>query len=465
MSSMSPVRMIVGSRRAADATIRASIVALGFCAPANRRPASCVAASVTGATSSTVLMTRLTGASRGLPLPTAVLALDLNGFRDVNDSLGHDAGDDLLRQVGARLVGALRASDTVARLDGDEFALILPETEAAGAVTAARALRAALDPAFHLGEYSVHIGASVGIALAPAHGDDAVTLLRRADAALYAAKRGHVAHALYDPEPDDRGPNHLAIAGDLRQAIAAGTLALHYQPKMDIAAGRIYGVEALARWPHPQRGLIPPDQFIPLAERTGLILPLTHWVLEEALRQWRAWRLAGLDLDVAVNLSMWNLRDAGLPETVAALLRAYDVPPAALRLELTESAIMGDAARALDVLTRLHRLGVRLSVDDFGAGYSSLAYLKRLPVDELKIDRSFVRSLAEDETDATLVASIIGLGHSLGLTVVAEGMENAEALAMLGHLGCDVAQGYHVSRPRAADDLERWLRGAARAIA
>jgi len=395
----------------------------------------------------------------------ALLLLDLDRFKEVNDTLGHPVGDQLLRQIGPRLRGLLRAADTIARLGGDEFAVLLPATDAAGATRVAQMLLTALDAPFAIAGQALDVGGSIGLALHPDHGADAATLLQRADVALYAAKRARSGYALYDPAANDHSPARLARVSELRQAIAAGALALHYQPKMDIAADRIYGVEALVRWPHPEHGLIPPDAFIPLAEQTGLIVPLTRWVLGEALRQCRVWRQAGLDLDVAVNLSMWNLRDAELPDTVAALLRAHDVPPAALRLELTESAIMGDAARALHVLTRLHGLGVRLSVDDFGTGYSSLAYLKRLPVDEIKIDRSFVRGLAEDATDATLVASVIGLGHSLGLTVVAEGMEDAAALAVLERLGCDLAQGYYVSRPLPAADLERWLRALPAAVA
>ncbi len=292
--------------------------------------------------------------------PAAVLALDLDGFKDVNDTLGHEAGDDLLRQVAGRLRGALRASDTVARPGGDEFAALLPDTDEAGALAVARALGAALEPAFRVAGRRVHIGASAGVALAPAHGDDPATLLRHADVALYAAKRGHVPHAVY-AAGDEHSPDRLALAGDLRAAIAGGALTLHYQPKLDLATNRVRGVEALVRWTHPTLGPLPPDQFIPLAERTGLIGALTRWALGAALRQGRAWRDAGLDLTVAVNLSTWDLRDAALPDAVAALLRAHGVPPDHLRLELTESAVMGDAAGALAVLARLRTLGVRVS--------------------------------------------------------------------------------------------------------
>ena len=290
----------------------------------------------------------------------------------------------------------------------------------------------------HLPEPRVYIRASAGVARAPAHGDDPATRRRHADVALYAAKRGHLAHAVYAAAEDDRGPQRLALAGDLRAAIAGSELALHYQPQLDLATGRVRGVEALIRWTHPMLGPVPPDQFIPIAERTGLIGALTRWALDAALRQCRAWRDAGVDLSVAVNLSMWDLRDDGLPGAGAALLREHGVPADCLRLELTESAVMGDAAQALAALARLRAAGVRVSVDDFGTGYSSLAYLTRLPVDELKIDRSFVRDLAregEGAGAATLIASIIGLAHGLGLTVVAEGMEDEETLAVLARLG------------------------------
>ncbi len=266
---------------------------------------------------------------------------------------------------------------------------------------------------------------------------------------------------MYDPADDSHDADRLTLAGDLRQALDRDELLLHYQPKVALGgghAGRMVGVEALVRWRHPRLGLIPPDRFIPLAEQTGLIAPLTAWVLEAALRQAHTWAQGGWDLGVAVNLSMRNLHDPALPQTVADLLARYDVPANQVCLELTESAVMADIEGSRTVLERLSALGVRLAVDDFGTGYSSLAYLARLPVDELKIDRSFVRRLATDEGDATIVASTIGLGHALGLSVVVEGVEDAETWAPLGRMGCDVAQGYYLSRPLPADELERWAR-------
>jgi len=405
------------------------------------------------------------GRARREGRPAALLLLGLDRFKEVNDAFGRARGDALLCEVATRLARVVRAGDTVARVGGDEFAALLRGADAAGAERVGRDLRAALAEPLRVEGQALGLGASVGIALAPDHGADGLALLRHADAALQAAKRGRLGCTVYDPTRDDGSPTRLAVVEDLRAAIATGGLALHYQPQVDVASGRVCGVEALARWPHPVRGLVPPAQFIPLAEQTGLIAPLTAWALAEAVRQCRAWRRAGLLLAVSVNLSMWDLHDSALPDRVAALLRAHDVPPAWLRLELTESALMADTARTMEVLTRLAGLGVGLAVDDFGAGYSSLAYLKKLPVDELKIDQGFVRALATDATDAAIVASTVGLGHALGLRVVAEGIENEGTWDMLAGMGCDVAQGYYLSRPLPAAALARWLRDSAWAVA
>jgi len=391
------------------------------------------------------------------PRPLALLLLDLDGFKEVNDTFGHERGDTLLRQVADRLQAVTRADDTVARLGGDEFAVLLPGADAAGAARVAAAIRTALDAPLPVEGLLLRVGASVGGALAPTHGLDGDTLLRRADVAMYVAKRTRQGYALYEPTQDQHSPERLALGGALRDALEQGALTLHYQPQVDLATGRVTGVEALVRWPHPAQGLIPPDRFIPLAEQTGLIAPLTEWVLAEAIRQCRAWQRAGLLMGVSVNLSMWNLHDPTLPDRVAALLRDHGVAPAWLRLELTESALMADPERALAVVARLSGLGVGLAVDDFGSGYSSLAYLKTLPVDELKIDKGFVREMATDETDRAIVASTVALGHALGLRVVAEGIEDQATWEMLGGMGCDVAQGYYMSRPLPATDLQRWV--------
>jgi len=397
------------------------------------------------------------GGAQGTPASTALLLLDLDRFKEVNDTLGHHVGDALLRQVGPRLRAALRATDTVARLGGDEFAVVLRDADAAGAVVVAGALNAALAAPFIVEGQALAVGVSIGVALCPQHGTDAATLLQHADVAMYVAKRGQLDHAVYDPSLDGHDTADLTLVAELRQALAADGLVLHYQPKIHVPTGQICGVEALVRWPHPTQGLIPPDRFIGLAEQTGLIVPLTRWVLEAALRQSRTWRDAGLDLEMAVNLSLRNLRDPQLRATVAELLARYAVPPGRVCLELTESVVMADVEGTQASLAQLAALGVRLAIDDFGTGYSSLSYLSRLPVNELKIDRSFVQHAAHTATDATIVASTIGLGHSLGMSIVTEGVEDAETWALLGRLGSDVAQGYFFSRPLPAPELEGWI--------
>ncbi len=392
--------------------------------------------------------------------PLALLLLDLDHFKDINDALGHPVGDRLLREVAARLGTAIRAADTVARLGGDEFAVIVPGADASGAAHVARTLHQALTAPLVLDDHALHVAASIGGALFPTHGADTDTLLRHADAALYLAKRERRGYAVYDPAQDRDTLAHVTRTAALRAAIAQGALVLHYQPKVALASGQRRWVEALVRWPHPVEGLIPPDAFIPLAEETGLIDPLTRWVLAEALRQRRVWQQAGYDVTVEVNMSAVTLRDAAFPDTVAALLRTDDTPPARLRLELTESALMTDPGGAAALLDQLNALGVRSVIDDFGTGYSSLAYLTQLPVDELKIDRSFVRTMAAESASAAIVRATIGLAHSLGLTVVAEGVEDRATWDLLAQLGCDLAQGYYISRPLPAPELLTWLRTA-----
>jgi diguanylate cyclase (GGDEF)-like protein len=386
--------------------------------------------------------------------PVAVMILDLDRFKEVNDTLGHHIGDLLLQQVAARLQATLREGDTIARLGGDEFAVLLPSVSGAiAAAGVAEKLVQALEDPFAIRSWTFDIDASIGIAVSPEHGDTVDALMQRADVAMYLAKESRAGFELYSAERDRHSPRRLALLGDLRRAIDDNSLVLHYQPKADMRTGGVRGVEALLRWNHAEHGPIPPDEFIPLAEHTGLIRPLTLFVLEEALAQCRRWNDTGVAVGVAVNLSVRNLYDPSFADEVAALLAKYEVPSSQLELEITESVIMADPMRAMAVLARLSDLGVGLSLDDFGVGYSSLAYLKRLPVTEIKIDKSFVMNISNDESDAMIVRSTIGLARSLGMRVVAEGVENEDTWARLVALGCDIAQGYYLCRPKSAADV------------
>lgn|GEM_PF-737442 len=388
--------------------------------------------------------------------PLALLMMDLDRFKEVNDTLGHHCGDILLQQVGPRLTGILRATTTVARLGGDEFAILLPGADVDGATVVVQKVLKALDAPFSLEGQTVHIGASIGIALFPEHGCDADLLMQHADVAMYVAKQSGSGYALYASERDPHSARRLALTAGLRQAIQEDQLFLLYQPKIDLKTGRMIGVEALVRWRRPDLGVIPPDQFIPIAEQTGLIKPLTLWVLNTALDQCRAWRDQGREVRVAVNLSTRNLQDPQLSEQVLHSIKTHGVPPDLLELEITESILMADPPRAMEILSRLNERGVHFSIDDFGVGYSSLGYLKRLPVSAIKIDRSFVKNMTEDEGDVTIVRSTIDLAHNLGRKVIAEGVENRQIREQLTLLGCDAAQGYYFSPPLPPADLLRW---------
>jgi diguanylate cyclase (GGDEF)-like protein len=391
----------------------------------------------------------------------ALLLIDLDRFKEVNDTMGHEQGDRLLVEVAARLRGLLRSTDILARLGGDEFAVLaaLPHRGALGEV--ATRLHAALARPFDLGGVAIELGASIGIALQPDHGDDVSTLLRHADVAMYEAKRSATSIETYDCERDPYSAERLALLGELRRALDNDELVLHFQPKVALESGSAIGVEALIRWQHPERGLLGPGDFLAIAERTGLIADITRWVLDAAVRQCGEWRREGIDMPVAVNLAAANIVDSTLPDAVAEALRRWDVPGDRLECEISEDTVMGDPRRATDVLERLRALGVRLSLDDFGTGHSSLSYLKRLPLDEVKIDRSFVIGMADDASDAAIVRSTIDLARHLGLAVVAEGVETAEVLDVLASLDCDVAQGFLLSRPLPAAEVGAWL--AARA--
>ena len=392
-----------------------------------------------------------TGATTGL------LLIDLDRFKEVNDTFGHHYGDELLTLVGPRLRSVLREQDTVARLGGDEFAVLLPEISGLATATAVAAmLRTALDLPFQLEGVALDVEASIGVVVSGLHGTDTGTLLQHADVAMYVAKSQDRGVSAYDAEVDRNNPVRLALHGDLRRALDLGQLVLHYQPKVGVETGRVVGAEALVRWQHPDRGLIFPDEFIPMAEHTGMITALTTYVLNVALSQARAWIDAGHPLTMSVNLSARDLLDEDLPSRVATLLTAHGVAAELLVLEVTESAIMIEPARARRLLRALDALGVRLSIDDFGAGYTSLGQLTSLPVSELKIDRSFVTTMVEDPRHAVIVHSLVDLGHSLGLDVVAEGVETEAALTALSRCGCDVAQGYLLSRPVPAGAFDVW---------
>jgi diguanylate cyclase (GGDEF)-like protein len=415
---------------------------------------------LTGLPNRALLIERLQQQLNRLPRTNesaSLLVMDLTDFKTVNDSLGHDVGDELLRQVGPRLAASLRAADTVARLGGDEFAVLLPGTDETGAARVAQKMLAAIEQAFPLEGETLDIGASVGVAVAPAHAAQAEQLLSRAEIAMHAAKGSLDGLAVFSAEHEREGAGRLALMSDLRRAVDEGELVLYYQPQIDLKTGALSSVEALVRWMHPKRGLVGPNEFIPLAERTGLIKRLTRTVLTEAIRQARAWELAGLRVPIAVNLSMRNIHDPQLPQTIAQLLQRWDARPDLLRLEMTETVLAADPQRALQTMDALRAMGVHIALDDFGIGYSSLAYLNRLPLDEIKIDRSFVMGMIDEESSATIVRATVDLGHGLGYGVVAEGVENAETRQRLTALGCDAIQGFLVARPMPADQTAEWI--------
>jgi diguanylate cyclase (GGDEF)-like protein len=386
----------------------------------------------------------------------ALLMLDLDRFKHVNDVLGHAFGDRLLCGVAERLQ-ALCPGRLIARLSGDEFALLLDGADEHAAKETAARILVDFETPLRIDEQTIDLGAGIGIALYPVHGQEVSSLLARAEIAMYAAKRQQSGSMVYRPSLDAASQDSLSLLGELRRAIEGGELRLYLQPKVDLRRNEVLAAEALVRWQHPQRGLVPPMQFIPFAERTGFIRALTAWVIEASADIARQAREAGVPLRLSVNLSARDLMDQDLPAKTMALLQRHGVPAEALCLEITESAIMDDPQRALHTLETLHRLGFKLSIDDFGTGYSSLAYLKRLPVQELKIDRSFVAAMERDADDARIVRSTIELAHNLGLSVVAEGVETAKTWKLLDTLGCDEAQGYYIGRPMPAAEFMAWL--------
>ena len=384
--------------------------------------------------------------------------LDLDRFKFVNDTLGHHIGDELLQEIAKRLQTTMRKSDTIARLGGDEFAAILSGVHSVeSAEIIAKKIISLVNEPVMIENHNLTVGASIGIVRSPQDGTDNNQLMQRADMAMYHAKNNRQGYTFYESNLDQHSFIQLNLENDLRIAIQKKQLVLYFQPKVDLKSGRICGVEALVRWNHPTRGFLTPDLFIPLAEQSGLIHQLTHWVLTSALMQCAQWHKERISINVAVNLSATSLQDAQLVDIVSEALKRCEVDSKRLSLELTESAVMANPTQAMEMLTKLHRMGVKISVDDFGTGYSSLAYLKKLPVSDIKIDKSFVKDMNRDSSDAVIVHSTIDLAHNMGLSVIAEGVESQEVLDMLIDLGCDVAQGYYFCKPQEAEKIKHWL--------
>jgi diguanylate cyclase (GGDEF)-like protein len=388
----------------------------------------------------------------------AVLLLQVENHKEIRDTLGLNSADAILKQVATRLESVIRTQDSAARLDGPTFAVLLSNSaDLNDPELLARRLQRAMEPPFMVDRLKLSAHTSVGVVLFPDHGDDADTLVQRAGVAVYVAAKAHNGYALYSPSLDEHSPRRLALMGELRQALERDQLELHYQPKVDVASGRVIGAEALVRWRHPRHGFLQPDEFIGLAERTRMIKPLTLWVMKRAFEDCVRWRREGLALKISVNLSAQDLHDPELPDLIAGVVAAKGIQPEWVIFEITESGIMQDPDRVMNVAERVHGLGFTLSIDDFGTGYSSLAYLKKLPVSEIKIDKSFVVDMLGSENDAVIVRATGDLAHNLGLKVTAEGVENAQILDVLRGMGYDIAQGYYISRPLPAQAFSDWL--------
>ncbi|HEB60175.1 MAG TPA: EAL domain-containing protein [Gammaproteobacteria bacterium] len=418
---------------------------------------------LTGLTNRTLFHDRLSqaiaAAEREGETQVVVMIMDLDHFKEINDTLGHPAGDSILLQITDRLQGVLRKTDTLARLGGDEFGILLPHVSdgfVSAEKLAEKLLEAFVRP-YHYEDNELYLGASIGIAVYPEHGGDVATLMSRADVAMYHVKNKEEGFKFYHIKLNPDAQHRLQLSGDLRHALERNELVLHYQPKIDLVENRITGAEVLIRWDHPVHGLIPPDKFIPLAERSGFIRPLTDWILMTATQQCCEWRLAGYDLRVAVNVSARSFQTPHLVDTIASILGETEESACSLEIEITENVLMADITNISHMLQKLSDLGCQVAVDDFGTGYSSLAYLKKLPLNTLKIDKSFVLDMANDENDATIVRSTIDLAHNLGLKLVAEGVEDRETLSLLMKLGCDSAQGFFFSRPQPAEQFLHYV--------
>ncbi|WP_455217917.1 putative bifunctional diguanylate cyclase/phosphodiesterase [Kaarinaea lacus] len=386
-----------------------------------------------------------------------IMLMDLDHFKEINDTLGHHIGDLLLQEIGPKIHQNLRSIDTIARMGGDEFLLLLPGSNEDQGMEVAKKILTSISQPFCVDGHTLEVGASIGVAIYPTHADDANTLIRRADVAMYGAKHKQSGVNLYDPKDDLHNPGRLTLMTELRQAIDQDQLCLYYQPKIDLKTDQCVGVEALVRWNHPEKGQILPDTFIKSAEKSGTIKSLTQWVLCHAIEQYTLWDEEGLQIDIAINISARDFQDPDLLNLIENLVNQSGIKPSRITLELTESAVMTDTKKAFDSLSKLDKMGVKLAIDDFGTGYSSLDYLKRLPVDELKIDRSFVVDMTTSKDDAAIVRSTIDLAHNLGLHVVAEGVEDQAALDLLKEMDCDTMQGYFTSEPLPADKFIEFL--------
>ncbi|MBW1750018.1 MAG: EAL domain-containing protein [Deltaproteobacteria bacterium] len=388
----------------------------------------------------------------------AFIILDLDRFKEINDTLGHYNGDRLLKQVAARLQRVVRQSDTLARLGGDEFGILLPAINRRDDIyTVIKKIQKAFKSPFRMEGLTLDVQASIGGVLFPEHGKDIDTIMQRADVAMYVAKQDNRGFTIYTTKMDKHSPRRLTLMGELRQAFDRNELELYYQPKISIDNERVGGVEALVRWNHPVHGFMTPDEFIPLAERSGLIKQLSWWVLQNALSQAVLWHEKGIDIGVAVNISPYILLDPELPEAIIGLLSAHKLPRETLTLEITETSVLKDPDLALEILLRLADMGIIISIDDYGTGYSSLSYLRKMPASEVKIDKSFVIDMLKNDNDAVIVRATIELAHNLGMKVVAEGVEDKETAARLKELKCDILQGYYYSRPLAIEDFTKWF--------
>ncbi|MEJ2140984.1 MAG: EAL domain-containing protein [Gammaproteobacteria bacterium] len=387
----------------------------------------------------------------------SLLMIDLNRFKEINDTLGHHIGDQVLIEVGHRISSQLREVDTIARLGGDEFAVVLPDADKEQAKLVCKKLLQAMQTVLEIDELHLYVGMSIGISSYPEHGIDVTTLIQHADVAMYVAKQNQLGCAIYDATKDEYSLGRLELINDLKEAIDNDNLSVQYQPSINMGSDEVKGIETLLRWNHPEYGILPPDQVIDLAEQTGLINPLTYWVIENALKQTTRLFEKGYELEVSVNISVYNLKDKHFVENIKEIISRYPIPTEKIILEITESAMMANPVRAAEILSELDEMGLRLAIDDFGTGFSSLAYLKQLPVDELKIDKSFIIGMKENSSDEVIVHSTIDMAHNLGLEVVAEGVETKEIYNHLKDFKCDTAQGYYMSKPLPLDLLEIWL--------